>query len=126
MCDAHVMIVHHVGQMIGGKLIALHDHRIAFSFAHIMLHAAIDEILQRFLVLGQFEAYAVWSALSQQWLQLFCIQMATFVIVARHLTCAQRLLPQQLQATLCAETAIGMAGLYQALHCIAVEEEEKS
>lgn len=124
MRDAHVMIVHHIGQMIGRELIALHDHRITFCGTHIVLHAAIDEILQWFLMLLELEAYAVWCILGQQWLQLLWSQMATFVIVTRHLPRAQRFLSQQLQATFRAEAAIGVTRLQQALYCITVEEQE--
>lgn len=66
MRDAHVMIVYHIGQMIGRELIALHNDRITFCGTHIVLHAAIDEILQWLLVLLELEPYAVWCVLGQQ------------------------------------------------------------
>lgn len=125
MRDAHVMIVYHIGQMIGRELITLHDHWITFCGTHIVLHAAIDEILQWLLVLLELEAYAVWCILGQQWLQLLRGQMATFVVVTRHLPRAQRFLSQQLQATFSAEAAISVPRLQQALHCITVEKEQE-
>ena len=29
VADAHVVVVHHVGQVVGGEAVRLHDHRVA-------------------------------------------------------------------------------------------------
>lgn len=85
-----------------------------------MLHAAINEILQRLLVLRQLEAYAVRRAPGQLRFQLLRRQIAALVVVARHLTGAESFLAQEFQTTLRAKAAIGAAVLQQAIDGFAV------
>lgn len=46
VADAHVVVVHHAGQVVGGEAIALQDDRVPLHMRHLMPIPAIHQVLE--------------------------------------------------------------------------------
>lgn len=68
MADAHVVVIHHAGQVVCGKAVTLQDDRVPLHTGHLMLIPAVDQVLEgwrllqakadsRLGVLGQLPGY---------------------------------------------------------------------
>jgi len=124
MGDAHKVVVHHVGKVICGELIALHDHWITLGIADIVVHLAVNEIIQWFLVIRQLEADTVGRSLGQEGIDFRLSEMTALVIIAWNLPGSQRLLTQQIQTAFGAETSVSGAVQEEFLYGFTGKEKE--
>ena len=53
----HQMIIHHIGKVIGGILISFNYDRISFILGNIVMNLTINNVIQWFGELLQFETY---------------------------------------------------------------------
>lgn len=65
VADAHVVVVHHAGQVVGGEAIALQDDRVPLHTGHFMPIPAIYQVLEGWGLLLQAKADSRLGVLGQ-------------------------------------------------------------
>lgn len=119
MTDAHQMVINHMRKMVRRIAVRLDNHRVPLDLGHIIGHPSKNHILELHALRVSrvhLEPNTELLILGQPLCQLHGCQMATAVVVARHLACLQRLLAQQLQPALRAEAIVRRAILDQLLY----------
>ena len=113
--NAHQVIVHHVGKVVGGHAVGL-DQDLVVQFADVHLNVAVDHIVKaRHAALGDLLADDIGFACRQLGRHFLFAQVAAVAVVVGHLAGGALCLVQLVQPLLGAEAVIGLAFLYQLL-----------
>ena len=115
MGDAHQVVVHNVGKVVGGHSVGL-DEDLVVHLAVLDLDVAVDHIVKAgHALLGDLLADDIGLTCGQTLLDLLLGQVAAAAVVVGHLTVGALLGVQCLQPLLGAEAVVGLALCHQLL-----------
>ena len=121
VADLHQMVVHHIGQMVGGKTIALQKHQIVQRLV-LESDRAVQHVLKRSLALQRcLQSDHRCDSLGRVFGTLAGAEIATMAVVADSLLLRALFLAQRVQPLRRAVAVVGLVFLHQPVGIVLVQ-----